>query len=240
VTRRNGAAAAALALALALAAGCGGGGGGDSADAGDAAPPVPAVPVATGASPAESATQAIAALGVPGAVEPGAVGASLAGFETFGAPHDAFAQQVRDGSGSGSEATAGAGPPPGPPPINGDPLVAMPGGTGSIPTGPGGEPGTGAVPPGEQPPVQSPVAYEADFDISGEPVVAREGDAIPPDTQQFVVDRVAAGEVTLKLSGGLLPDGTDSVTLKVGESITLFNATAGRTYRIKLVAVQRG
>jgi hypothetical protein len=99
---------------------------------------------------------------------------------------------------------------------------------GGVTTG-GGEAGSGEVP-------ASPArAMEADFDVSGEPVVAREGDAIPPDTQQFVIERIGAKEVLLELSGGLLPDGTDSVTLKEGESVTLYNATAKRSYRIKLV-----
>ncbi len=45
-------------------------------------------------------------------------------------------------------------------------------------------------------------------------------------------------QVELELSGGLLPDGTDTVTLKEGESITLYNATAKRSYKIKLVDVR--
>ena len=34
------------------------------------------------------------------------------------------------------------------------------------------------------------------------------------------------------------PDGTDTVTLKEGEAITLYNATAKRSYKIKLVDVR--
>ena len=68
--------------------------------------------------------------------------------------------------------------------------------------------------------------------------MAREGDSIPPETQQFLVKTVLASEVVLELSGGLLPDGTDTVTLKEGEAITLYNATAKRSYRIKLVDVR--
>jgi hypothetical protein len=103
-------------------------------------------------------------------------------------------------------------------------------------------PATGTTPtaptaPGPAEPIQSPVALQADFDISGEPVEAREGDAIPPETQQFTVKTISAGEVVLQLNGGLLPDGSDTITLKEGKSITLFNATAGHNYRIKLVDV---
>lgn len=68
--------------------------------------------------------------------------------------------------------------------------------------------------------------------------MAQEGDAIPPDTQQFIVSRIGANTVTLTLSGGLLPDGSDKVTLREGESITLFNATAKRSYKVKLVDVR--
>jgi len=118
-----------------------------------------------------------------------------------------------------------------------DPLPVPPAGvpgldgtTPATPTTPGPDPGA--------PPAQSPRALEADFDISGEPVVAREGDAIPPDTQQFEVQSILVDRVVLKLVGGLLPDGTDSVTLAEGESITLYNTTAQRGYKLKLVDIR--
>ena len=68
--------------------------------------------------------------------------------------------------------------------------------------------------------------------------MATEGDAIPPETQQFEVESILVDRVVLKLVGGLLPDGTDSVTLLEGESITLYNATARRSYKLKLVDVR--
>ena len=52
------------------------------------------------------------------------------------------------------------------------------------------------------------------------------------------VQVIGTTSVTLELSGGLLPDGTDTVTLDEGESITLYNATAKRSYKIKLVDVR--
>ncbi len=67
---------------------------------------------------------------------------------------------------------------------------------------------------------------------------AVESESIPADTQECVVKRVLATQVVLQLSGGLLPDGTDTVTLKEGESITLYNATAKRSYKIKLVDIR--
>jgi hypothetical protein len=181
----------------------------------------------------QSASQAIAALGAPGAVDPSEVGGTLDGYDSFGSPHNAFDQQVDPNAGSDAGSTADAPTIPADTPINGDPIVAVPdpaaGGT-TDPVAP--DPGAGA-------PIQNPLSLEADFDVSGEPVVAREGDAIPPDTQQFVVKTVSATSVVLELSGGLLPDGSSTVTLDEGESITLYNATAKRSYRIKLVDVRR-
>ena len=236
--RRHLVSAAAVAATALLLAGCGGGGGGSSAG-GDVASADTSIPVASGVGADQSATLAISALGTAGAVDPAAAGQTLAGYDSFGSPHDAFAQQVKDttGAGSGSEANTGATI-PADTPINTDPLVAVPGGTPTTQTGGTGTAGGGTSDPSAGAPVQNPRALEADFDISGEPVVAREGDAVPPDTQQFIVDTIGATQVTLKLSGGLLPDGSDTVTLKVGESITLYNATAKRSYRIKLVDVQ--
>lgn len=228
--RRHLVPAAALAATALLLAGCGGGGGGDASAQGDVPPPDASIAVATGVGADQSASLAIAALGAPGAVDASGLGKTLDGYDSFGAPHDAFAQQVDDQAGSGSEVDTGATV-PADSPINTDPLVAVPGDGVTPPPATTPDPGAGA-------PVQNPRALEADFDISGEPVVAREGDAIPPDTQQFVVETIGATAVTLKLSGGLLPDGSDTVTLDEGESITLYNATARRSYKIKLVDVR--
>ncbi len=224
-----------VAAALALA-GCSGGS--DGGDAADAAPPAAGlIPPAQGASPDISAIEAIAALGAPVGVPAEETGSTLSGLDEFGLPSDIFEQQVREDAGapgSVGEPTDGVGAPAepdSPPPINGDALVAAP------PAEPVPPP-TAAGPQTPPPPTESPRALEADFDVSGEPVVAREGDTIPPDTQQFEVDRVGARSVVLVLVGGLLPDGGDRVTLEVGESITLYNATADRTYRLKLVAVR--
>lgn len=232
--RRHLTTAAAAVAAAALLAGCGGGGGGDAAE-GDAPPPEASLPVASGVGAEESAAQAIAALGQPGSVDPSGLGGTLAGYDSFGTPHDAFEQQVRQDAGSSSD-TTDAPTIPADTPINGDPLVAVP-----APPAPGagGTPDPGNADPGAGAPIQDPVALEADFDVSGEPLVAVEGDAIPPETQQFVVQTISATSVTLQLSGGLLPDGSDTVILDEGESITLYNATARRAYKIKLVDVRR-
>lgn len=229
--RRHLVPAAVVAATAILLAGCGGGGGGSAQS--DLPSADSAIPVASGAGADQSASLAIAAIGTPGAVDPSGLGRTLDGYDSFGAPHDSFAQQVDDQAGSGSEAGTGVTV-PADTPINTDPLIAVPGDA----AGGGTTTGGGTADPGAGAPVQNPRALEADFDISGEPVVAREGDAIPPDTQQFIVETIGASQVVLKLSGGLLPDGGDTVTLDEGESITLYNATAKRSYRIKLVDVR--
>ena len=235
IRRRHIAPFAACAAAALMLAGCGGGGGGgDVASSDTSTLPDASLPVASGVGAAESANQAIAAIGTPGAVDQEVLGKTLNGYDRFGTPHDAFDQQV-DANGSSGTEPGSAAQIPADTPVNSDPVVATP-----IPgnvSGGGTEPG-GSTTPDPTVPVQNPRALEADFDVSGEPVVAREGDAIPPDTQQFIVQVIGTTSVTLELSGGLLPDGTDTVELDEGESITLYNATARRSYKIKLVDVR--
>ena len=208
IRRRHLAPLAAAAAAALLLAGCGGGGGGGDARRATPRCPDASLPVASGAGAGESASQAIAALGTPGAVDPAGAGQTLSGYDSFGTPHDAFDQQVERRRGLGLRArhrrrrsrptrrsTATRSWP------CRSRRDATTGGTGA---GRHADPEAGA-------PVQNPRALEADFDVSGEPVVAREGDAIPPDTQQFLVQDDRDHEVMLELSGGLLPDGTDTV-----------------------------
>ena len=77
----------------------------------------------------------------------------------------------------------------------------------------------------------------AEFDINGEPVVAYDGDAIPPETQQFNVDSMTTGQVVLGLNGALLANGASTVTIKVGQTLTLDNQTAHTTTVIHLLSV---
>lgn len=236
--RRSARLAAALAALAIVAAGCGGGGGGSSdADAGAAAT---VTPPATGVA----ATPTDSLFGSPEAVDTADAAESLDGYEQFGTPRDAFVQLVRDDSGGGAESEPSTGnlpsSTPAPTPVTTDPLVAVPPGpttpvTPTTPTTPTTTPTTPGAPT-TAPPVEG---FEADFDIGGEPVVARLGDAVPPETQQFTVKAITAGSVVLELNGGLLPDGSDTVTLKEGESITLVNQTSRKTYRLRLLDIRR-
>ena len=69
--------------------------------------------------------------------------------------------------------------------------------------------------------------------------MVREGDAIPPDSQEFRVERLSSKAMTLKLTAGILPDGSDTFTLRVGRRVTLYDQGERRTYRLRLNAVRR-
>ncbi len=53
-----------------------------------------------------------------------------------------------------------------------------------------------------------------------------------------MVESIEADRVVLRLVRGLLPDGSDRVTLMVGQSMTLTDGLLGRTYTIKLLEVR--
>jgi hypothetical protein len=245
MTRRRLVAIIAPLAAAGVLAGCGGGGGGGDASSGAASDPAAAAGtsfVSEGVSAGQSAAQAVAALGSPGPVDSTRAGETIGGYDDFGMPKDVFVQQVKDATGggtNGAETVPSTGVPVANPaiPVVSPPSTGVPS-TGGVPgsTAPGAAAPTAPGAPGV--PATTPNALEADFDISGEPVVAREGDAMPPDTQQFTVKTIGAKSVVLQLNAGLLPDGTDSVTLKEGESITLVNQTARQKYRIKLVDIR--
>ncbi|MFN8122912.1 MAG: hypothetical protein U0237_10845 [Thermoleophilia bacterium] len=214
--------AAALAAAI-LLAGCGGGGGG-GADAGAATTATPVTPAAAGVS----AIPTDSLFGTPDAASDSAVVGSLSGYEEFGTPRDAFDQLVSEDAGGGtvsSEPVTGA-----PVPTSTAPVVP------TAPVTPVTTAPTTTTPTTTAPAVS---VMEADFDIGGEPVVAQEGDAIPPGTQQFTVEKISSSAVTLKLNGGLLPSGADTVTLSKGESISLYNQTTSTLYKIRLMEIRK-
>lgn len=221
MTRRSAARlVAAAATAALILTGCGGGGGGGDQAAADGAvtTPLTAAP-ATGVA----AVPTDPLYGTPEAAPSTRVVGGLPGYDEFGTPRDGFAPLVRENSG------AGAG---GDRPV--DPTVTSPQPTSTAPTD------TTPLPTVTTPTTTAPTTQllEADFDIGGEPVVARAGDAIPPGTQQFTVESITTKLVTLKLVGGLLPNGADTVRLAVGQSVTLVNQTTQTTYRIRLLDIR--
>ncbi len=78
----------------------------------------------------------------------------------------------------------------------------------------------------------------ADIEIDGVAVTAREGDAVPPDTQRFTVMSLTRTEVVLRLDGALLPDGTDVLTLALGEEVALQDPVSGATGTVTLVGIR--
>lgn len=224
MNRRYATGGAVVLAAAILLAGCGGGGGGgeDAASAGAAAAPI--TPPAAGVSAIPTGTL----FGTPEAAGDSRVVGSLSGYEQFGTPRDAFDQLVSEGSGGGtvsSEPVTGA-----PTPTSTAPAVP------TAPVTPVTTTPTTTTPTTTAPTV---TVMEADFDIGGEPVVAQEGDAIPPGTQQFTLEKITSSTVTLKLNGGLLPSGADTVTLSKGESISLYNQTTSTLYKIRLVEIRK-
>ena len=207
-----------------LLTGCGGGGGDDAAADDTAIANVPAVTPAAGVG----AIPTDVLYGSPEAAATHQVAESLPGFDQFGAPRDGFKQLVRETTGGSS----GVGVPVDPS-VTGTPPTAPAPATETTPTTTTTTPGTDVTPPVET------ALREADFDIGGEPIVARAGDAIPPGTQQFTVDEIRAASVVLKLNGGLLPDGSDTVTVEVGKSVTLYNQTSSTSYRVRLLNIRR-
>jgi hypothetical protein len=217
---------AVLALGVAgVAAGCGGGGGGGAS----ATPAAPVVP--TPAAPAGlSAADAVAALGTLSAPDDASLLSSVGSYDRFGTIRDPFkplviaAQPTTTPAGVTVPTTGSTGVVV--PPVTGLPLIP---GTTTPTTTTGGT----TVPPA------TPNPLEADIDVSGEPLVVREGDAIPPDSQEFRVEKLTTKAMTLKLTAGILPDGTDTFTLKVGRRVTLYDQGERRTYRLRLNAVRR-
>lgn len=204
--------------AAGILAGCGGG----SAPPASNDPASGAVDGTTTASAGSiDAASAAASLGTPDSVDVARAGDSLDDLSSFGTPKEVFKAQVSDSAGNP------------PPTTTTGPTVGVPIG-GPTTTGTTGTTST----PTTTAPVQAVNPLQADFDVDGEPVLAREGDSIPPDTQQFLVKKIAKGSVTLQLNGGLLPNGSDLLRLGVGQTITLRNQTAGESYRIRLAAVR--
>ncbi len=160
---------------------------------------------------------------------------TLANLATFGRPRDVFVQIVGTSSGSSSSMTFGTTPTTTKTqPISlgsGTPTAVPSTGSGS---GTSGTPTTSTTTPA---PSSTGQTLAAEFDINGEPVVAYDGDSIPPETQQFTVKSMTKAQVTLTLNGALLASGASSIVIKVGQTITLSNQTAHSTTVIHLISV---
>lgn len=82
------------------------------------------------------------------------------------------------------------------------------------------------------------LALRAELNISGEPITAREGEAVPPETQEYTVVTITRSSMVLRMTAGILPNGRDTITIELGEDVSLQNAQTGRTDTIALVGVR--
>lgn len=165
--------------------------------------------------------------GVVTATTPMSPSGTLGSLVTFGQPRDAFVQIVgASTTPANSQSTAATSTTSTSPiQLGSGAASAVAGGGTSTPT----TPVTPTTPTGQ--------TLAAEFDINGEPVVAYDGDAIPPETQQFNVDSMTTGQVVLGLNGALLANGASTVTIKVGQTLTLADETAHTTTVIHLLSV---
>jgi hypothetical protein len=165
--------------------------------------------------------------GVVTATAPMSPSGTLGTLITFGQPRDAFVQVVGATTASAPTTVATSTTSTAPIQLGSGPTSAVAGGgtTTTTPT----TPVSPTTPTGE--------TLAAEFDINGEPVVAYDGDAIPPETQQFNVDSMTTTQVVLGLNGALLANGASTVTIKVGQTLTLANETENTTTVIHLLSV---
>jgi hypothetical protein len=239
---------AAAAAVAGVLAGCGGGG--DAAEEPQTpAPAVPAAPpTAMGVAAAEGAGDALAALGTTQPVDPDDVASTLGAYEAFGLPHDLFRPQVLPAEPSAEEqaasgetvpASVAAGVVPAAVPIapgTSSVVVPLAGAGASATPGAVTTPPAGAASGGSAGGQRSNLT--AYFRIRGEPVTAREGDTVPPDRQELMVSRIREGGVTITLIRGLLPNGSDTLDLRIGETAKLIDTQNGQGYTITLSDVR--
>lgn len=188
-------------------------------------------PQISGVSPAGSALPTAQLYGATTATTPTAPAGTLGTLITFGQPRDAFVQVVGAASTSGNSLSFGSTQTTKTSPISlgSGATSAVPSTGGTSPTTTPTTPVSGTTPTGQ--------TLAAEFDINGEPVVAYLRDAIPPETQQFIVNSMTSTQVVLGLNGALLANGASSVTIKVGQTLTLENQTAHTTTVIHLLSV---
>jgi len=188
-------------------------------------------PQISGVTPAGSSLPISQLYGATTATTPTAPAGTLGSLMTFGQPRDAFVQVVGGTTTPGNSLSFGSTSTTtstSPIPLGSGPTSAVPS-TGGSPSTTPTTPVTGTTPTG--------ITLAAEFDINGEPVVAYLRDAIPPETQQFTVNSMTTSQVVLGLNGALLASGASSITIKVGQTLTLSDQTAHTTTVIHLLSV---
>ena len=188
---------------------------------GDAEPAVAAAPSAPSASsPGAVGTPTPTPVGSEPLSAPaeGVVTATLVSFSRF-ASKDPFVQQVKEKQGAGSEGSAVVDPP-----------------TDTS------QPGEGAI-GGSEP--DEPVAPEpaarttAEIDVNGVVETASVGTAFPAAAPMFLLAKVSAKSVAIKVAdGGSFASGDPALKLALGKPVTLVNTADGTRFVLLLKAVR--
>jgi hypothetical protein len=159
-----------------------------------------------------------------------AVDGQLVSFELF-TSKDPFVPQVKAAENEGDAGSASDGGVPLPPDVATPglpPDVAAPD-TGSTPPSSGGS-GSGST-------GGSADLTAATISVNGVQEAVLVGKDFPADDPLFTLVSVGATSVEIAVAGGSYNDGTATVTLVKGKTLTLMNTTDGARYEIRLVSV---
>jgi hypothetical protein len=92
------------------------------------------------------------------------------------------------------------------------------------PTGPTTTPSTG-------------VSGEAKIAVNGQVQTLKAGDKFPQTDPAFELVAVGSGQVTIGLANGSFSSGVQTITLNVGEPVTLISQPDGARFTLKLISV---
>lgn len=213
---------------------------------------VPGAPAGatTGATPAPATGSASAADSDP-SVTPAA--GQLVSFELF-ATKDPFEQQAGGAAGGGSSGggspggSSGGGSPAGssgggaPAKGGGGAAAGAPGGSTSSGSGSGVVSGStssgGGSGPGQTTAPERPQASTTRIAVNGVESAVEAGASFPAAEPVFVLVSLGQGTAEIGIAGGSYADGGETVTLELGEPLTLVNTANGARYELKLVTVK--
>jgi hypothetical protein len=196
-----------------------------------------AVPPAPAGSETGAAVVATADLSDTDAAPPADEGQLLT-FSRFEA-RDPFVQLIDDGSDEAGATSDSSGTAPGTSPGSGS--IDSTGGTytgtaptvGVIPGAPGGTVGgtTGGEPTGT--PAGAPTAVR--LSVNGKVHVLVVGDTFPTDDPAFKLVSIAGDSVQIGLVSGAFAEGIDTLTLSLGQPLTLISQPDGARFTLKLL-----
>lgn len=182
--------------------------------------PVPTDPSAV----AVSDTQTLSDTDLPPTADEG----QLIGFSRFDA-RNPFEQIVQGEAESGDITETN-------PDVSGSPVPTTP------PSSSGGVTPTPSVQPGVSPtvpttPTPGVSTDQAKISINGQVQTLSVGDKFPQTDPAFELVAVSAGQVTIGLANGSFSSGVQTITLNVGEPVTLISQPDGARFTLKLISV---